>query len=213
MSTGRVKEAQKISTLSLLVTLFVLTITRTPQRQTNRGISSGIILPSWFHTNYQDYGVNNVVDIALFKLRKYSIKSSKEISNVMSMVKSEYPRECFGVTYRDSRLYTWAEYDWGNYTSFPYDLYNSRKYHVLSVISQVTQRNNNQISDFEAVFCLGDCVVSGDKEARAEFERSAYTLFPDPLPVFSLVYCSDFSGSEEQAKLSFQRLHHLRLSN
>ena len=186
MHVARLKRVLTVS-LTLIVTSTVLISLRCPRTAPRtKTIFPEPHLPSWIDRD-TSFGVYTPIDIALTKWRAHPIATSQVISHAISRVKEEYPRECFGVTYLDSRLFTWAEYEWGNNTDFPYELLTSRRYYILSVIDLVTRRNS-EILDFEAVFCLGDCIVSELKESQANL-GGAYKLFEDPLPVFSLVSC------------------------
>ena len=101
----------------------------------------------------------------------------------------------FKVQYIGGQLYScdaWPDPRKG----FPHTLFYTRRLHVMKLLHDaflstrsVPTADSVAIGDWEAVFCLGDCVASQLPFARERHIGSTYQLAPDPVAAFVPVSC------------------------
>jgi len=95
---------------------------------------------------------------------------------------------CFLVQCINNTLYTVGEQD--NRSEFPGPLLRSRRTGILELLRKyVAKVSEYKVLNFEAIFCLGDCVVS--EKICGSFTNIAdpSQRIPDPLPIFTIVKC------------------------
>lgn len=130
--------------------------------------------------------VHEFVELSLGEWRDIGVSRSSISASLDIGQRNDYG--CFGITYFSSRIYTWGS-EADARSGFPGPLFRSRRYHVLYTLRNITQTLGDRLGNFEAVFCLGDCVVSQKFFNLARHLGDVYPLNPDPLPVFSIVKC------------------------
>ena len=131
-----------------------------------------------------DAGIDEAIEISLREWQTVGVSRASVTAALGAGLQQDYG--CFGVTYINSKLYTWGS-DTDQRSEFPGPLFRSRRQHILLTLRNVTV--GNRIGDFEAVFCLGDCVTSQKFFDVSRHLGDVYPLHPDPLPVFSIVKC------------------------
>ena len=98
-------------------------------------------------------------------------------------VKLTHRSACFVVQYLDGELFTLRPPD--ERAAFPGPLYRSRRQNIIDLLSTSL---DDSVNNFEAIFCLDDCIVSQNRSVDVAPLRSGL-LLEDPLPIFTVVSC------------------------
>ena len=99
---------------------------------------------------------------------------------------------CFIVQIISGKLYTVGDPDRRDYSSGiwnPGQLFRTRRQNILKLIQHAATRSN--LRDFEAAFCLHDCVVSQNNRTTHNLFGTDLPFIADPIPAFTVVSCID----------------------
>ena len=72
----------------------------------------------------------------------------------------------------------------------PGRLFRTRRQNILRLLRRAIEIADD-IPDFEATFCLHDCVVSQDRNTSHNMFGTQYEFIPDPVAAFTVVSCVD----------------------
>lgn len=111
------------------------------------------------------------------------------------LVNAKQDAGCFMIQYVDKALYTVGEADSrqipvpGKDPWNPGELFRTRRENILILLKQAVRLA--AIPNFEAVFCLHDCVVSQSLNTSHSMFGTQYEYVADPIPAFTVVTCVD----------------------
>lgn len=108
-------------------------------------------------------------------------------SQVRAAAASPAGEGCFVVQHIAGRLFTMPKHC-TDVANFPCYLFRQRRRHLLNLLRAVIEAS--PLPDFEAAFCLGDCVVSEAANATSRHLGSPYKFQAGPLPAFVITGCS-----------------------
>merc|ERR1740139_408582 len=108
-------------------------------------------------------------------------------AQVRAAVASAAGEGCFLVQWIRGRLFTKPKYC-TDVANFPCFLLRARRRHLLNFLRAVLEAS--PLPDFEAAFCLGDCVVSEAANATSRHLGLPYKFVAGPLPAFVITGCS-----------------------
>ena len=112
-------------------------------------------------------------------------------AQVRAAVASAAGEGCFLVQWIRGRLFTKPKYC-TDVANFPCFLLRARRRHLLNFLRAVLEAS--PLPDFEAAFCLGDCVVSEAANATSRHLGLPYKFVAGPLPAFVITGCSSSSN-------------------
>ena len=99
---------------------------------------------------------------------------------------------CFIVQFISGELYTVGSPDQRTYRDGgwnPGQLFRTRRQNILKLIQRALL--HGRMPNFEATFCLHDCVVSQRRDTKHSMFGTQYKFIADPIPAFTVVSCID----------------------
>lgn len=143
--------------------------------------------------------IDEIVDAVLEPWRGVKIKR-RMVDDAMRKVNEVQDAACFIAQHVDGKLYVVGEQDerpnrgkWN-----PGRLFRTRRRNALQMLQRAidvakttTKDGTASLGNFEAAFCLHDCVVSQRADSPHSLFGTQYTGVPDPIPAFTVVKCVD----------------------
>jgi hypothetical protein len=142
--------------------------------------------------------IDEIVDAVLEPWRGVKIER-RMVDDAMHKVNEAQDAACFIAQHVDGKLYVVGEQDerpnrgkWN-----PGRLFRTRRRNALQMLQRAidgaekTKDGTASLGNFEAAFCLHDCVVSQRADSPHSLFGTQYTRVPDPIPAFTVVKCVD----------------------
>lgn len=141
--------------------------------------------------------IDAIVDAVLEPWRNVKIEKHM-VEDAMHKVNEAQDAACFLAQHVDGKLYVVGEQDerpnrgkWN-----PGRLFRTRRRNALQMLQRAIdarQRDGTTtvLGDFEATFCLHDCVVSQKADSAHGVFGTQYAKVSDPIPAFTVVKCVD----------------------
>lgn len=139
--------------------------------------------------------IDEIVDAVLEPWRGVKIER-RMVDDAMRKVNEAQDAACFIAQHVDGKLYVVGDQDerpnrgkWN-----PGRLFRTRRRNALQMLQRaidVATDGTASLGNFEAAFCLHDCVVSQRADSPHSLFGTQYTRVPDPIPAFTVVKCVD----------------------
>lgn len=134
--------------------------------------------------------INELVEYVLSPWRQRGGVYKVEVDAALAVNKTQ-DAACFMVQNINGQLYTVGSADtrpdgpvWN-----PGRLFRTRRENILQFLQRAVDKK--QLLNFEATFCLHDCVVSQSRSTSNSMFGTQYEYTPDPIPAFTVVSCID----------------------
>ena len=141
--------------------------------------------------------IDAIVDAVLEPWRNVKIEKHM-VEDAMYKVNEVQDAACFLAQHVDGKLYVVGEQDerpsrgkWN-----PGRLFHTRRRNALQLLQRAIDTKQKDgttttLGDFEATFCLHDCVVSQKADSTHGIFGGQYRKVLDPIPAFTVVKCVD----------------------
>ena len=134
--------------------------------------------------------LQELVDLVLHPWEKFGV-SKHAIEEAFYKVGSVQDAACFMLQNIEGQMYSVGAEDRrevGNVWN-PGRLFRTRRQNIIKLLTTVNRKYG--LPNFEATFCLHDCVVSQDHSSRHNYSSSGDLKLNDPIPAFTVVACLD----------------------
>ena len=134
--------------------------------------------------------LQEIVDLVLEPWERVRV-SKRVVEKAFYEVGNVQDAACFMLQNIEGQMYSIGDEDKREIvdTWNPGRLFRTRRQNIIKLLTSVN--NKYGLPNFEATFCLHDCVVSQDHASRHNYSSRGDLKLNDPIPAFTVVACRD----------------------